>query len=392
MKDLILVRYGEIGTKGDNRYLFEDKLIQNIEDSLAGVGDIDVYKTKGRIFVEASADVDIDLVTEKLQKVFGIVGVCPAKAVALDFEKIKEAGLELMKKELTGNPQTFKVEARRANKGFEYDSMEINRELGAHVLRNIDNLTVDVHEPEIRLNVEIRYKRAYVYANDLPGVRGLPVGSSDRAGLLLSGGIDSPVAGWMAMKRGVELIPIYFHAPPFTSNRAKEKVIDLCRKLAEYHTENLELKVVPFTEIQTAINENCPKKLLTIIMRRMMMKLAEQITGEEEGKALITGESIGQVASQTLDSMYVTNAITTLPVFRPLIGLDKNEIKDLAKEIGTYEISIQPYDDCCTLFVPDNPEIKPKLRFVRYAEEDLEVEKLLTEAKEGVETVKIEVN
>lgn len=390
MKDLILVRYGEIGIKGDNRHLFEDKLIQNIEQSLADIGEVEVYKTRGRVFVETDANTAI--VTERLQKVFGIVGVCPAKKVELDFEEIKTAGLELVNRELTGEPQTFKVEARRANKEFEYDSMDINRELGAYVLRNTENLTVDVHNPQITLKAEIRHKQAYVYANDLPGSGGLPVGSSDQGGLLLSGGIDSPVAGWMAMKRGVELIPIYFHAPPFTSERAKEKVIDLCRELAKYHNRELKLRVVSFTEIQKEINEECPAKLLTIIMRRMMMKLAEEITIEAGGKALITGESIGQVASQTLDSMHVTNAITDLPVFRPLVGLDKNEIKELAKEIGTYEISIQPYDDCCTLFVPDNPETKPKLRFVKYAEEDLEIEDMLKEAKEEIETITVKAD
>ncbi|KXS40023.1 MULTISPECIES: tRNA uracil 4-sulfurtransferase ThiI [unclassified Candidatus Frackibacter] len=389
MKDLILVRYGEIGTKGGNRHLFEDKLISNIEQSLTEIAKADVYKTDGRIFVETEMN-DVDVVTDRLQKVFGIVGVCPAKETALDFEEIKEAGLELVEKELSDKAKTFKVETRRINKGFEYDSMEINRELGAHVLRNTEDLTVDVHNPDFKLNVEIRYRQAYVYANDLPGVGGLPVGSSDKAGLLLSGGIDSPVAGWMAMKRGVELIPIYFHSPPFTSERAKEKVIDLCRVLASYAGGSINLRVVPFTEIQTAIKDECPKKLLTIIMRRLMMKIAEEITENEDGKALITGESIGQVASQTLDSMYVTNAMTKMPVFRPLIGLDKNEIKRRAKDIGTYEISIQPYDDCCTLFVPDNPETKPKLRFVEYAEEDLAVEELVSEAITQTEIIKIE--
>ncbi|MCK8823763.1 tRNA uracil 4-sulfurtransferase ThiI [Fuchsiella alkaliacetigena] len=387
MKDLVLIRYGEIGTKGGNRHLFEDKLIANIKENLASLGKSKVYKTDGRIFVESEAE--LDLVNERLQKVFGIVGVCPARETALDFEEIKQAGLELVERELSGQAQTFKVETRRTNKDFEYDTMDINRELGAYVLQNTENLTVDVHEPEIRLNVEIRYKKAYVYAMDLPGVAGLPVGSSGKAGLLLSGGIDSPVAGWMAMKRGVELLPIYFHSPPFTSDRAKEKVIDLCRVLAAYCGGQLKLRVVPFTDFQTAISDNCPQKLLTIIMRRMMMKIAEEITIQEEGKALITGESIGQVASQTLDSMRVTNVITDLPVFRPVIGLDKNEIKKIAKKIGSYEISIRPYDDCCTLFVPDSPVTKPKLKFVKYAEENLEIKELLSEAIAGTEIIEV---
>ncbi|MBM7624855.1 tRNA uracil 4-sulfurtransferase ThiI [Sporohalobacter salinus] len=391
MKDLILIKYGEIGIKGGNRYLFEDKLIKNMKESLSGIsGKIDIYKTHGRIFVEAQNN--FERIIDRLQKVFGIVGVCPAKEVALDFEEVKKAGLELIKKELSSPQKTFKVETRRINKDFKYDSMEISRKLGAYVLRNTEDLTVDVHDPDIRLDVEIRHKKAYLYANDLPGVKGLPLGSCGKAGLLLSGGIDSPVAGWMAMKRGVEILPIYFHTPPFTSGRAKEKVLDLSRVLAEYASGSLQVRVVPFTEIQTAINEKAPEKLLTVIMRRMMMKIAEQITSDNEGKALITGESIGQVASQTLESMNVTNAIAQMPVFRPLIGLDKNEIKKRAKKIGTYETSIQPYDDCCTFFVPDNPETKPKLRFVEYGEENLEVDKLIEEAIEKVEIITVEAD
>lgn len=392
MKDLILIKYGEIGIKGGNRYLFEDRLIKNMRESLSGINrGIDIYKTHGRIFVAAESD--FDRITKRLQQVFGIVGVCPAKETKLDFEKIKQAGLELTKKELSsGKPQTFKVETRRTNKDFKYDSMEINEKLGAYILRNTEGLTVDVHNPDIRLDVEVRHKQAYLYANDYPGVRGLPVGSCGKAGLLLSGGIDSPVAGWMAMKRGVEIMPIYFHTPPFTSSRAKEKVLDLSRVLAEYAGGSLQIRVIPFTEVQKAINEKCPEKLLTVIMRRMMMRIAERITDNKEGKALITGESIGQVASQTLESMNVTNNVVQMPVFRPLIGLDKNEIKAKAKEIGTYEISIQPYDDCCTIFVPDNPETKPKLRFVEYGEEELEVEKLIKEAIKDLEVITVEAD
>lgn len=391
MKDLILIKYGEIGLKGGNRHLFEDRLIKNMKESLRGISrELDIYKTHGRVFVEAEGN--LERITDRLQKVFGIVGVCPAKETELDFGAIKEAGLELIKRELSDQPQTFKVQTRRVNKDFKYDSMEINRDLGAYILRNTENLTVDVHNPEIYLEVEIRHKKAYLYANDLPGVKGLPLGSCGKAGLLLSGGIDSPVAGWMAMKRGVEILPIYFHTPPFTSGRAKEKVLDLSRVLAEYAGGSLQVRVVPFTEIQKAINEKSPEKLLTVIMRRMMMRIAERIANDNEGKALITGESIGQVASQTLEGMNVTNAVAKMPVFRPLIGLDKNEIKTRAKSIDTYETSIQPYDDCCTLFVPDNPETKPKLRFVEYGEEDLEVEKLIEEAIKTVEVITVESN
>ncbi|ADL12797.1 tRNA uracil 4-sulfurtransferase ThiI [Acetohalobium arabaticum] len=391
MKDLILIKYGEIGIKGSNRYLFEDRLIRNMEESLSGINkEVDIYKTHGRVFVEAEGS--FERIRERLQKVFGIVGVCSAKETELDFEKIKNAGLELIERELSGKPRTFKVETRRINKDFQYDSMEISRKLGAYILRNTEDLTVDVHDPDIQLDVEIRHKQAYLYASDLPGVKGLPVGSCGKAGLLLSGGIDSPVAGWMAMKRGVEIMPIYFHTPPFTSSRAKEKVLDLSRVLAEYAGGSLQVRIVPFTEVQKALNEKCPEKLLTVIMRRMMMRIAERITNNNEGKALITGESIGQVASQTLESMNVTNAVAQMPVFRPLIGLDKNEIKARAKEIGTYEISIQPYDDCCTIFVPDSPETKPKLRFVEYGEEDLEVERLIEEAVKEAEIITVEAD
>ncbi|MCK8827210.1 tRNA 4-thiouridine(8) synthase ThiI [Natroniella acetigena] len=392
MEQLYLIRYGEIGIKGKNRPLFEDKLVNNIREQLkrAEPNQLDVYKTYGRIYVRT--DLEQEEVVARLQKVFGIVGICPTKRVALDMEEIKAACLELVNEQLATKKglTSFKIIARRSNKGFELDSMELNRELGAHVLINTKDgrLEVDVHQPEIPVTVEIRSKYAFIYTQDLKGVGGLPLGVTGKAGLLLSGGIDSPVAGWMAMKRGVEIVPIYFHSFPFTSDRAKEKVIDLAEVLAQYQGE-IDLHVVDFTAIQTEMNDKCPADLITIIMRRIMMDLAEKITARQEGKALITGESMGQVASQTLDSMYVTNLVPEMPVFRPLIGMDKLEIEKKAKMIGTYQTSIQPYEDCCTVFVPKTPETHPTKEQVLAGEEELEIEDLIQEAVENVEVISI---
>ncbi|WP_027340454.1 tRNA uracil 4-sulfurtransferase ThiI [Halonatronum saccharophilum] len=390
MEKLYLIRYGEIGTKGKNRFIFEDKLKSNILKSLKGEGGhLRVYKTYGRIYVET--DIEEDKVLNRLTKIFGIVGVCPTEKVALDVQEIKDACLKLVKKDLSEEGVTsFKISARRNNKQFELDSMELNRELGAHVLINIEDgrLKVDVHNPEIDVNVEIREKFAYVYTKDIPGVKGLPVGVTGTSGLLLSGGIDSPVAGWMIMKRGAKVVPIYFHSFPFTSDRAKEKVIELTEVLAQYQGPT-DLHVVHFTDIQTQMNESCPKELTTIIMRRLMMRIAERITINNGGKSLITGESMGQVASQTMESMYVTNMIPKMPIFRPLIGLDKVEIIARAERIGTYDISIRPYEDCCTIFVPESPETSPTVKQIEIGEKDLDVEDLIEKAIEEVEIIRI---
>jgi len=393
MKKLYLIRYGEIGTKGKNRDKFEDKLMANIRRSLQQIDEsaaVNVYKTYGRLFV--TTDLPKEKVIAQLQKVFGIVGVCPTRRTELDVGAVKEAVLAAVKEELAADKPTatFKISAQRSNKKFELDSMELNNQLGAYVLQNLPagQLEVDVHNPDIKVNVEVRSKYIYVYTQDREGSRGLPVGTTGKAGLLLSGGIDSPVAGWMTMKRGVEVLPIYFHSFPFTSDRAKEKVIDLAEVLAQYQP-TMELKVVNFTELQKEINDNCPDKLMTLVMRRLMLQIAEQITENNKGQALVTGESLGQVASQTMDALKVTNQVPKMPIFRPLIGLDKIEIEAKAREIGTYETSIQPYEDCCTVFVPEHPETYPELKEVQEAEEKLEAADLIAEAVETVETIKI---
>ena len=390
MKNLFLIRYGEIGTKGHNRYKFENQLMTNIKTALQSLGaEPKVTKTFGRIFVETNFD-QLDVV-ERLAKVFGIVGICPAKKVDLDFDEIKEKALELIRAKIEKNNQLipFRVTTKRANKSFPLDTMEINQQLGFYLLKNTPDgsLKVNLNEAEIDLTVEIRENNAYVYATEEAGSGGLPVGISDKAGLMLSGGIDSPVAGWLAMKRGVEIMPIYFHTPPFTSERAKEKVIDLAKELAPYQPGGLELEIVDFTKIQTEINQNCPEDLITLIMRRQMIKVAQKIMNRKQGKALITGESIAQVASQTLDSMQVTNHISDLPIFRPLIGFDKTEIINKARKIGTYQLSTKPAQDCCTVFVPNTPETHPNLCQIEEGEEELVIDELITEAVNNTEVI-----
>lgn len=377
MQDILLIKYGELALKGDNRSFFENKLIKNIKHALSDFKEVNVEKTHGRIYVEC--DGDIEEVIEKLKKVFGIVGITKAKRTDLKLEDIYQAAIELMKEH---SGKTFKVETKRPNKSFPYNSMEISRKVGAAVLKNVKNLKVDVHNPDVLLNVEIR-EMAFVYAGVIEGIGGLPLGTNGKATVLLSGGIDSPVASWMMMKRGVEIEAVYFHSPPYTSERAKDKVVDLCKVLSQYG-QKIKLHVVHFTDLQLEIYEKCPPKFTTIIMRRMMMKIAEKIAQKNGSMALITGESLGQVASQTIESLYVTNASVSMPIFRPLIGMDKTEIIDLAQKIGTFEISIRPYEDCCTIFVPKHPATKPKLDKVIEAEQKMEYQKYIDDFEEEV--------
>ena len=331
MKNIYLVKYGEIAIKGKNRYLFEDALLSNIKNSIKRLGKFHIKKEQGRILIEPENDIDSDEVIDKLKKVFGIVAVCPGiKNEEISMDSIKEMALSHMKSICQNNKYTFKVETRRSDKSFPLNSMEISRDIGAYLLKNMDGqLLVDVHNPQIRLNIELR-NSVYVYSKVIPGPGGMPVGTNGKAMLLLSGGIDSPVAGWMISKRGVEIGGIYFESPPYTSERAKEKVIDLAKTIASY-TGKFKLFIIPFTNIQMEIFEKCPHEQLTIIMRRIMMKISERIAKEENAQALITGESIGQVASQTIQSLAVTNAAVELPVFRPLIGFDKEEIVNISK-------------------------------------------------------------
>jgi thiamine biosynthesis protein ThiI len=334
---------------------------------------------------------DPQIVKDRLLKTAGLVSFSPVKKLYLDYEEIKESVLESAKQFMGEKEKiTFRISARRSNKKYKYDSMELQYNLGEYVLESIgeDKISVDLHQPDLDINVEIRKNHAYVYSESFEGMGGLPVGTTGNVGLMLSGGIDSPVAGYMGLKRGVRLTPIYFHSFPFTSDRAKEKVIELAEVLAEYQNE-IDLHVVNFTEILKEINEKCPEKLITLIMRRLMIKVSEKIMEKQNGKAIITGESIGQVASQTLEALKVTNNIPELPILRPLLGLNKVQIVNLAKKIGTYDISIQPYEDCCTVFVPDSPETRPTIQQVKEGEENLNVEEMIEKAVNEVEIINI---
>lgn len=389
MKNIFLIKYGEIAIKGNNRYLFENALLKNIRLSIKRLGIFNIQKEQGRILIEPEEEnIDTEEVLNKLTKVFGIVGICIGiKNEKTDMDAIKETALYHMKYVCENSSYTFKVETRRSNKNYPLNSMEISKEVGAYILSNMGNqLKVDVHNPEIKLNIELR-NSLYVYSKVIPGPGGMPLGTNGKAMLLLSGGIDSPVAGWMVAKRGVEIGGVYFESPPYTSERAKQKVIDLAKKIAAY-TGRFKLYIVPFTDIQMEIYQKCPHPQLTIIMRRIMMRIAESIAKEENAQALITGESIGQVASQTIQSLAVTNAVVTLPVFRPLIGFDKEDIVSIAKKIDTYETSILPYEDCCTIFVPKHPETKPKLEYIQKSEEALEnINSMIDEAIKNSETI-----
>lgn len=380
-----LIKYAEIAIKGKNRHLFEDALIHQIKFALKKCeGKFLITKTQGRIYVEAQSEFDYEDTIEQLQHVFGIVGICPMIYVEDEgFEKLCETVVKYVGDVYPDRHKTFKVHCRRARKNYPRESMEVNADLGEVLLNAFPELTVNVHEPEILLNVEIREK-IYIYSEIIPGPGGMPVGTGGKAMLLLSGGIDSPAAGYMIAKRGVKIDAVYFHAPPYTSERAKQKVIDLARLISRY-TGPIYLHVINFTDIQLYIHEKCPHEELTIIMRRYMMRIAEHIAEETECLGLITGESIGQVASQTMSSLIATNEVCRLPVYRPLIGFDKEEIVAVAKKIGTFETSIQPYEDCCTIFVAKHPVTKPNVNVIRRHEKNLE-EKIEEMVKTALET------
>ena len=360
-----LIKYAEIGIKGKNRYLFEDALIRQIKYALKKCeGEFAIRKTMGRIFVEAQSEFDFEETVERLQKVFGIWGICPVIYVEDEgWDKLCERVVAYLGEMYPDRQRTFKVNARRSRKNYPKDSMEINRDLGEAVLKAYPEMHVDVHHPDILLNIEVREK-IYVYSENIPGPGGMPVGTGGKAMLLLSGGIDSPVAGYMIAKRGVKIDAVYFHAPPYTSDRAKQKVVDLARLVSRF-TGPIYLHVINFTDIQMYIYENAPHEELTIIMRRYMMRIAEAIAKKTDCLGLITGESIGQVASQTMSSLIATNEVCELPVYRPLIGFDKEEIVEVAKKIDTYETSIQPFEDCCTIFVAKHPVTKPNVKIIR---------------------------
>lgn len=378
-----LIKYGEIGIKGRNRYLFEDALVRQIQFALGEAeGKFTVSKEQGRIYVEAEGEYDYEETITALKRVFGIVGICPVVQIEdRGFEDLAEQVIAYIKQVYPDSQQTFKVHARRARKNFPMDSMTINSEIGARILDAFPKMRVDVHHPQINIFIEVR-KKIHIYSQIISGSGGMPVGTNGKAMLLLSGGIDSPVAGWMIAKRGVQIEAVYFHAPPYTSERAKQKVIDLASLVAKY-AGPIKLHIINFTDIQLYIYDQCPHEELTIIMRRYMMRIAEQIARESGALGLITGESIGQVASQTMQSLYATNEVCTMPVFRPVIGFDKLEIIDLALKINTYETSIQPFEDCCTIFVAKHPVTKPSLKVIQKSEEKLK-EKMEEMVKKAV--------
>jgi thiamine biosynthesis protein ThiI len=384
MEELILVRYGEIALKGGNRDFFIKQLVKNIKKALEGI-EYRIKKDRGRIFIELNkGSDDIEESLKRLKKVFGIVSLSRVVKVDKDMETINQAALQMVGYK---QPATFKVESRRADKTFPLNSPEICRQVGAYILKNRKDIRVEVHRPDLLINIEIRDK-AYIYMGVEQGSGGLPTGTSGKCILLLSGGIDSPVAGWMVAKRGVELEAVHFHSFPYTSERAKQKVRDLAAVLAGY-TGGIRLHMVSLTEIQGSINRYCPEEQGTILTRRFMMRIAGRIAASQRALALVTGESLGQVASQTLESIYVTDSCVDLPVFRPLIGMDKVEIVDRAREIDTYELSILPYEDCCTLFLPEHPETKPRMQRIMESESHLETERLIEQAVETREILDI---
>ncbi|MCQ2542142.1 MAG: tRNA 4-thiouridine(8) synthase ThiI [Lachnospiraceae bacterium] len=372
MFQAFLIKYAEIAVKGKNRYVFEDALVKQITRSLKDVdGSFNVYKTQGRIHVDVkSEDYDYDEVVGALTKVFGISAICPVVVLEDNgFDELAVDVVNYLDEIYPDKNKTFKVNARRARKNYPMQSMEINMALGEKILDAYPEMKVDVHKPEIWVNVEIR-DRIYLYSIEIPGAHGMPIGTGGKAMLLLSGGIDSPVAGYMIAKRGVSLEAVYFHAPPYTSERAKQKVVDLA-KIVSVYAGDIKLHVINFTEIQKYIYDECPKDELTIIMRRYMMRIAQLIAEESKCLGLVTGESIGQVASQTMQSLLCTNDVCTIPVYRPLIAFDKLDIIGISEKIGAYETSILPFEDCCTIWVAEHPVTKPNVGIIRKHETSL---------------------
>lgn len=382
MKELILLKSGEIALKGLNRGSFEDRLIKNAKNRLGDLGRFKLYKAQSTIYVEPVEEgIDLREALDRLGKLFGVSGLCLACIVEKDFEDIKEKAESYLREELL-DAGTFKVEAKRSDKSFPMNSPEICRELGGWLLSRFPHLSVDVHSPEITVTVEVRDFAAYIHADQQPGAGGIPVGTGGCAALLISGGIDSPVAGYMMAKRGVELVAVHFESPPYTSERALLKVKTLCAKLSPY-TGRIRFITVPFAEFQEAIKRKCPEEVFTLIMRRMMMRIAGRLAADRECGALITGESLGQVASQTLEAIACTDEAAPLPVLRPLIGMDKEEIVVIARKIDTFETSILPYEDCCTVFTPRRPKTRPRLGDLERAESALEAGALIDAAIAG---------
>ena len=388
MNDIILVKLGEIILKGLNRRYFEQKLMANMRRRLSHIGKFRVYCIQSTVYVEAQEDnADIDAAFEALQNVFGIVALVRAAACEKDKDAIAALAKEYLRDEML-RAKSFKVESKRSDKSFPMTSIELSQYVGGELNEAYPDVKVDVHEPELIVHIEVRDLAAYVHGAPVPGAGGMPVGCNGTAVTLLSGGIDSPVSSYMIAKRGVHLIPVHFFSFPYTSQQAKEKVIELAQIITAY-CGKMTMEVVPFTHIQEEIRDKCPEEYFTLIMRRFMMRIAEQIAQRSNAKAIVTGENLGQVASQTMEAMASTQAVLQLPVLQPLIGMDKEEIVRLARKIGTFETSILPYEDCCTVFTPRHPRTRPKLREVEAAESALDVDALVEEAVKGIEKVTV---
>ncbi|WP_227396618.1 tRNA uracil 4-sulfurtransferase ThiI [Jeotgalibacillus aurantiacus] len=385
----ILIRYGEISTKGKNRNRFISQLENNIKNTLSDLKPVRFDSGRDRMHIELADASETEVVISRLKPVFGIQSFSPVVKASKDLDDVKQKAVDLVKA-VRGKGDLFKVKARRADKKYPLDTNELNLEIGSHVLRNVDGLTVEMKKPDIELVVEVREEAVYLSAETIQGAGGMPIGTGNKASLMLSGGLDSPVAGYQMMKRGVEIEAIHFFSPPFTSEKAKEKVKELTAILSGF-SGSIKLHIVPFTKIQQTIHQQVPENYTMTSTRRMMLRIADEIRKKTGSRAIITGESLGQVASQTLESMEAINAVSSTPILRPLIAADKTEIIDIAKEIGTYETSILPYEDCCTIFTPAAPKTKPKLEKVEFYESFVDFDALIQEAVEQTESVKLTV-
>ncbi len=386
MKEVILIKNGELALKGLNRRTFEDMLVKNMRRRLESAGKFSFTVAQSTVVAQPEDDsADLDEAVERLSRVFGIAGFSRAAAVEKDMDVILKSTEEYLAPQLL-SARTFKVEAKRSDKKFPLKSPEICAQTGGYLLNKFPHLTVDVHEPDLVVNIEVRDSHAYIHGKQIKGAGGMPTGSAGRAALLISGGIDSPVAGYMMAKRGLELIAVHFASPPYTSERAEQKVHSLLKQVSKY-SGRITLFVVPFTETQESIKDNCPEEIFTVIMRRMMMRTAQIIAAKQGAGALITGESVGQVASQTMPAIACTDKVCELPVFRPLIGMDKDEVVAISRKIDTFDISILPYEDCCTVFTPKHPRTRPTIEYVEECEKALEVDRLVSQAVDGVRTV-----
>ena len=390
MNDIILLKLGEIVLKGLNRKSFEQKLVSNVRRRLAHIGKFRVYCLQSTVYVEAAEDgADMDAAFEALQKVFGIVKLSRAAACEKDKDAIAKLAIDYLRDDML-RAKSFKVESKRSDKSFPMTSVELSQYVGGELNEAYPNVEVDVHDPELVVNIEVRDLAAYVHAAPVPGAGGMPVGCNGAAVTLLSGGIDSPVSSYMIAKRGVRLVPVHFFSFPYTSELAKEKVLSLAKELTAY-TGRMTLQIVPFTHIQEEIRRACPEEYFTLIMRRFMMRIAEDIAAHNECKAIVTGENLGQVASQTMEAMACTQDVTHLPVLQPLIGMDKRDIVKIAREIGTFDTSILPYEDCCTVFTPRHPKTRPTVAEVAEAESALDIDALVHEAVDGIERIRIDL-